>query len=62
MPWIRTEDVGKGAVIEVMSILPGAMDAVANMNMAITFGGSTLTRVQEEAISTAVATINRCRY
>ena len=62
MSWIREENVGKGAVIQVMSILPDAMDAVANMNRATTFGGSTLTRVQEEAIPTTVASINRCRY
>jgi alkylhydroperoxidase family enzyme len=62
MSWIREENVGKGAVIQVMSILPEAMEAVSAMNRATTFGGSTLTRVQEEAISTTVASINRCRY
>jgi hypothetical protein len=62
MPWIREENIGKAAVIQVMSILPSAMDAVAEMNSKITFGASTLTRVQEEAISTTVAAINHCRY
>ena len=62
MSWIREENVGKGAVIQVMSILPDAMNAVSDMNRAITFGASALTRVQEEAISTTVAAINHCRY
>lgn len=62
MSWIREEDIGRSGIRQVMSILPNAMDAVARMNMETTFGGSTLTRVQEEAISTTVAAINRCRY
>ena len=33
-----------------------------NMNANITFGSSALTRVQEEAIATAVSAVNRCRY
>ncbi|MDA1215452.1 MAG: hypothetical protein O2812_01080 [Chloroflexi bacterium] len=39
MSWIREENIGKAAVIQVMSILPGAMDAVAAMNSKTTFGG-----------------------
>lgn len=49
-------------VISVMSINEQAMKAVQNLNANITFGASALTRVQEEAISTVVATANRCRY
>jgi alkylhydroperoxidase family enzyme len=45
-----------------MSINRPAMDAVQNLAAAVTFGGSVLTRVQEEAISTVVAAINSCRY
>ena len=62
MPWLRTEEVSKGAVIQVMSILPGAMDAVANLNRATTFDFSASTRVQEEFFSITVATINCYRY
>jgi alkylhydroperoxidase family enzyme len=49
-------------VISVMSINEQAMKAVQNLNANITFGASALTRVQVEAISTVVATANRCRY
>ena len=62
MSWIREEDVPVGNIIKVMSINPGMMDAVRNLNQAITFGASSLTRVQEEAISTTVAVANKCRY
>ena len=62
MSWIREENVDLPNVIKVMSINPGAMDAVRAMNAAITFGASALTRVQEEAIATAVSVTNRCRY
>ena len=62
MSWIREEDLNIANVIKVMSINPGAMQAVLNMNEAITFGASTLTRVQEEAIATVVSVANKCRY
>ena len=62
MSWIRQEAVGMSPVIDVMSINPKAMEAVKNLNQAITFGASALTRVQEEAIATAVSVVNRCRY
>lgn len=62
MSWIREEDVGLPNVIKVMSINKGAMDAVSKMGQAITFGSSALTRVQEEAIATAVSVVNKCRY
>ena len=67
MSWIREAGPSDGtstpaAVINVMSINPKAMQAVADMNQALSFGSSALTRVQEEAIATAVSVINKCRY
>ena len=62
MAWIREEESDLSPVISVMSILPGAMEAVQRMNMAVTFGSSALTRVQEEAIATVVSATNHCRY
>ena len=62
MSWIREEDLNLAEVIRVMSINPRAMEAVLNMNQAITFGASALTQVQEEAIATAVSVANKCRY
>ncbi|MBT98867.1 MAG: hypothetical protein CL902_09600 [Dehalococcoidia bacterium] len=65
MSWIeQDEEATKNLppVISVMSINEQAMKAVQNLNANITFGGSVLTRVQEEAIATAVAAANRCRY
>jgi alkylhydroperoxidase family enzyme len=70
MPWIRlTDDVPselgldkRGNVIKVLSINPTAVQAVLDMNMGITFGASALSRVEEEAIATAVSVVNRCQY
>ena len=63
MVWIRcTEGISVPDIIQSMSILPVARDAVKDMNYRITFGASTLTRVQEEAIATVVSVANRCRY
>ena len=62
MSWIQEADVEPSSVIKVMSINPKAMDAVSNLNQAVTFGSSALTRVQEEAIATAVSVTNKCRY
>ena len=62
MSWIRERELGIAAIIQVMSINQQAMDAVGRLNSVVTFGGSTLTRVQEEAIATTVSVINRCRY
>lgn len=49
-------------VLKVVSLRPRAMEALFELNMAVTFGGSGLTRVQEEAIATAVSAINHCEY
>ena len=62
MSWIEEAKVDLSPVISVMSINKQAMEAVQNMNAAITFGASALTRVQEEAIATAVSATNNCRY
>ena len=65
MSWIeQDEEATKNLppVISVMSINDQAMKAVQNLNANITFGASVLTRVQEEAIATAVANANKCRY
>ena len=62
MSWIREEDVPMSNVIRVMSINPGAMQAVLELNERITFGSSALTRVQEEAIATTVSVVNECRF
>ena len=62
MAWIRQEEVAVGNIIKCMSINEGAMKAVQASNMAITFGSSALTRVQEESIATAVSVTNKCRY
>ena len=62
MAWIREEDLNLANVIKVMSIDPGAMQSVLGLNEAISWGASTLTRVQEEAIATTVSVINRCRF
>ena len=65
MSWIRETEKKSGdpaPVIKVMSINPAAMEAVSNWGQALTFGSSALTRIQEEAIATAVSVINKCRY
>ena len=60
--WIRQEDVGMPGIISSMSINPSMMKAVQEINQAISFGASALTRVQEESIAVAVSVINRCRF
>ena len=62
MSWIREARSGKPPIMEVMSINPKAMGAISANNIAITFGASALTRVQEEAIATVTAAALRCRY
>jgi len=64
MSWIeQDEEATKNLppVISVISINKQAMESVRNLNANITFGASSLTRVQEEAIATAVSATNRCR-
>ncbi len=62
MSWIPEEDINVPNIIKVMSINPEAMQAVQNLNKALTFGASTLTRVQEESIASTVSAINKCHF
>lgn len=62
MSWIRENDISDGPIMKVMSIIPEAKEAVQQLSRVVTFGGSCLTQVQEEAISTAVSVANRCRF
>ena len=49
-------------VMQCMSLHPEAIPAVSALNRTVTFGGSTLTRSQEEMIATTVSVINECDY
>ena len=49
-------------IMSCMSLNPRALEGERNMTSAVTFGASVLTRVQEEAIATTVASANHCRY
>lgn len=63
MPWI--EEAGTPelpAIFQVMSLNSSALEAVEQLNERLAFGLSTLDRVQEEAIATAVSVANRSRY
>ena len=62
MSWIAKLPGNLPGVYSVISTNPRALAAVQELNSAITFGSSALTRVQEEAISTVVSVANRCRY
>ena len=65
MAWIEEgdlEDQNLSDIFRVMSMNPGALELVKELNEGLSFGGSGLARVQEEAIATAVSAANRCRY
>ena len=62
MAWIREEEINVANIIKVMSIDPKAMQAVEKLNAELMFGGSTLTRVQEESIASTVSAINKCHF
>lgn len=62
MAWIRETGAVDSPVMDVMSILPGAMKAAIDLNTAMLYGSLPVTRVQEEAIATVVSVANRCRY
>ncbi|HLK87101.1 MAG TPA: carboxymuconolactone decarboxylase family protein [Candidatus Binataceae bacterium] len=49
-------------IIKAFSLRPEIAAAVTRLSTAATFGGSHLTRVQEEMIATAVSAANRCHY
>jgi alkylhydroperoxidase family enzyme len=59
---VRTGGGRLAPIMSVMSLNPRALKGVRDMNSAITFGASVLTRVQEEAIAATVAAANHCRY
>ena len=55
-PWYRSN------IMRSMSLNPRAMAAVGELSRACLFGGSRLTRVQEEMIITTTASLNGCFY
>ena len=50
------------AVVGVMKPSPKTLRSVLQMNFSVTFGGSSLGRVREETIATAVSAWNDCFY
>jgi alkylhydroperoxidase family enzyme len=48
--------------MQAFSLKPELLAAVARVFTVATFGGSKLTRVQEEMIATVVSATNRCHY
>ena len=63
MSWVQQADLPElPAVFRALSSNSQALEAVEQLNEALAFGSSTLTRVQEEAIATVVSVANRCRY
>ena len=66
MSWIREVSTSvpwaQANIMRCLSINPGVMEALNGLSRRITFGGSRLSRAQEEIIATTVSTINRCRY
>jgi alkylhydroperoxidase family enzyme len=49
-------------VIKAFSLRPEIAAAISRLSTAATFGGSHLSRVQEETIAAAVSAVNRCHY
>lgn len=49
-------------IIKAFSLRSDIAASVTRLATAATFGGSRLTRVQEEMIASAVSSINRCHY
>jgi alkylhydroperoxidase family enzyme len=49
-------------VIKAFSLRPEIAAAITRLSSAATFGGSHLSRVQEEMIAAAVSSVNRCHY
>ncbi len=65
MPWIEESPSGEEdlpAIFQALSLNPGALERVKQLNETLAFGSSALSRVQEEAIATVVAAANLCRY
>ena len=49
-------------IMKCMGLRPEALFGVWRMATAITFGASTLGRVREEMLATAVSALNHCHY
>jgi alkylhydroperoxidase family enzyme len=49
-------------VMKAFSLRPELLEHLRQVAMSATFGGSHLTRTQEEMIATVVSSINRCHY
>jgi alkylhydroperoxidase family enzyme len=49
-------------VMKSLSLKPELLGHLRQFAMSATFGGSHLTRTQEEMIATVVSSINRCHY
>jgi hypothetical protein len=49
-------------VMQSLSLKPAVLAAVARVFTTGTFGGSNLSRVQEETIATVVSALNQCHY
>jgi alkylhydroperoxidase family enzyme len=49
-------------VMKAFSLRPDLLGHLARVATTATFGGSRLSRVQEEMIATVVSSINRCHY
>jgi alkylhydroperoxidase family enzyme len=49
-------------VMKALSLRPELLEHLRQLGMSATFGGSRLTRVQEEMLATVVSAINRCHY
>ena len=64
MSWIDeipSDEEDLPAIFQALSLDAGALEKVKQLNETLAFGSSALSRVQEEAIATVVATANRCR-
>ena len=63
MSWIENSGASDlPSIFQVLSIDPDALEMVKDLNEKISFGNSGLGRIREEAIATAVAVANRCRF
>lgn len=49
-------------IYKALSLRPEILDAFQRLSTAASFGGSGLTRPEEEMISTVVSALNHCHY
>jgi alkylhydroperoxidase family enzyme len=59
---IRKGFPGVPNVMKALSLRPELLGHLRRVAMSATFGGSRLTRTQEEMIATVVSSINPCHY